>query len=151
MTTNGSTGSGSYIEADKADNLHTAYRGLLNSLPTQSTPATTIYKSGLVIQFTGTIPIRNSPLPPSHFKNITQYRNTLPSNHNHPLQDISYEDHITHIIDSIKKGDCALVSDGILPNHQKNGSYLCAWQWNITSTSNRKMLRGRPSIILLSI
>lgn len=88
------------------------YRGLLNSLPSHSTPATTNYNSGLTVQFTGTLPTYTAPQTPVAIENIHQYRNTLSSLHNHPLLDISHTDHIPHIIKNIKEGNCAMVSDG---------------------------------------
>ena len=88
------------------------YRGLFNSLPLHATPATTIYKSGHLVQFTGTMPFHTTPHTPIPTRNIIDYRNQIPPPHNQPLQDISHLDHIPHIITNIEAGNCAVVTDG---------------------------------------
>ena len=74
--------------------------------------ATTIYKSGHLVQFTGTMPFHNTPHTPIPTRNIIEYRNQIPPHHNHTLQDISHLDHIPHIITNIEAGNCAVVTDG---------------------------------------
>ena len=89
-----------------------SYRGTFNSLPKNSTPATTIHRSGLIVQFTGSLPLQNEPTTPPPPYDIVTYVNNLPANSNQPLRDISHTDHIPHIIRSIREGNCAVVTDG---------------------------------------
>ena len=88
------------------------YGGMVNSLPSQSTPATTIHKSGLIVQFTGTLPILPKQQTIEDFETINHYRDSITPQLNHPLQDISNEFNIPHIITSIQQGTCSVVSDG---------------------------------------
>ena len=88
------------------------YQGKANSLPTQSTPATTIYRNGHLVQFTGTLPLENPEEAIPQHTNLPQYIASIPFKHHHPLTDLSYPEHIPHILESIQAGNCAVVTDG---------------------------------------
>ena len=87
------------------------YRGVLNSLPSNSTPASITNMSVHTISFTGTLQQLPHTTPATLHTSLSSYINALPT-HNLLLSDLSQLDNLPHIINSIKNGNCALVSDG---------------------------------------
>ena len=88
------------------------YQGVFNSLPHGATPATTIFKGPNMVQFTGTMPQTHSLSSNPPVNNMSSFRHLLSLRHQHILSDITHLEHIPHIINCIKNGTCAVVTDG---------------------------------------
>ena len=119
------------------------YRGQFNSLPSNSTPASTKYYCNTTVQFIGTLPLQDTtdthPTPTS----LQTFINSLHPQHRFPLLDISHLDHTQHIVRSICRGDCALVSDGsYFPSSlQSAGAFVIG-----NAAAHRRMI-GRCHIV----
>ena len=88
------------------------FRGTLHSKPSGSTPASVIPMNIQSFKFMGTLPLEcHTPTPPP-ITSLQAFIQSLPSDQQSPLKDISHLDNIPHIVNSIKRGNCALVTDG---------------------------------------
>ena len=89
------------------------YRGTLNSLPHGSTVASITHMNINIVRFTGSLPSPTTPNPlPTPINTFHAYKRSLVPNERHSILDISDLQHLPHIIDNIKQGNCALVCDG---------------------------------------
>ena len=119
------------------------YRGTLNTLPTQSTPATIIHRSAHIVQFTGTMPLSPPPPPQPAISNLTTYINSLHPNHQHALSDILHLDNIPHIINCIQTGNCAVVTDGsYYPSTSQTGASFI-----VGNEAMHRLIIGRCDVV----
>ena len=104
---------------------HPAYyfRGVLNSLPAHSTPATTTHLSINRILFTGTLALQPNTQTNPTLTSLPSFIQSLPPQHRSPLLDLDHIDHVPHIIQNISHGNCALVTDGsFFPTTQQSAA-----------------------------
>ena len=88
------------------------FREVLNSKPTGSTPASVTPMSLHTVKFTGTMQLKASPPAPEPITTFHSFKLSIPSAQRTPLLDLSNLEDIPHIVESIKLGNCALVTDG---------------------------------------
>ena len=86
------------------------FSGVLNSLPSETTPASVNFLSINSVKYEGTMPFE--PNIPHQIPNtLAALIKSIPPNQQHPLLDLNNTSEIPHIISSIQQGNCAMVSD----------------------------------------